>query len=82
MASDETETKQNKIKYARKIMRDLHFPILSGFKKNNKKRQKTKIHLKLERKRCRRNKAIFCPSKYVQLSHLRTPFLCPAISHQ
>ena len=46
--------------------------LLSGYNKN-KKRQQKENQLKLARKHCRSLKAIFGPSKNVQLSFLRTP---------
>ena len=50
----------------RRALRPVTDQLLSGYNKN-KKRQQKENHLKLARKRCRSLKAIFGPSKYVQL---------------
>ena len=55
--------------------------FLSGYKKNNKKRQQKEVQIKIARKRCRSRKAIFGPSKYIQFSLLQTQKMWYWLSH-
>ena len=81
MAIENIQYKYDHTLLYRRALKPVNNQFLSGYIKNNKERQKNEIQLKIARKRCRSLKTIFGPSKYVQLSLLRTTKMWCRSSH-